>query len=342
MTAQRLESILAEFDVTGRVRQTRTGPVVITHLVELGAGVRVKKVLTLEDDIALRMGVDSVRVIGNMPGVPYLGVEVPRDDRQMVPFELSTSTSVLPMFLGVDTMGQRVNVDLTKAPHLLVAGATGSGKSIVLHTMILSLLKSQQSVRLILIDPKMLEFNAYAQCAELSCPPITDSMEAVAVLNRLVQEMERRYQVLQRAGCRDIAEFNAKHPVMPYLIVVIDEWADLYAMQKKGVELPVVRLAQKARACGIHLILATQRPSVQVLSGSVKANFPARIALKVASGVDSRVILDQVGAERLLGRGDMLVSGFGLNQPTRLHGAYVEPSEFFTLRENKPVSIASR
>jgi len=341
MTAQRLESILAEFDVTGRVRQTRTGPVVVTHLVELGAGVRVKKVLTLEDDIALRMGVDSVRVIGNMPGVPYLGVEVPRADRQIVSFEPSASSSILPMFLGVDTMGQRVNVDLTKAPHLLVAGATGSGKSIVLHTMILSLLQSQQSVRLVLIDPKMLEFNAYTYCAELACPPITDSMEAVNVLNRLVAEMERRYQALSAAGCRDIAEFNAKNPDMPYLIVVIDEWADLYAMQKKGVELPVVRLAQKARACGIHLILATQRPSVKVLPGIVKANFPARIALKVTSGVDSRVVLDQVGAERLLGRGDMLVSGFGLGQPTRLHGAYVDPYKFFASRVNKRVGITS-
>lgn len=324
----KLERILAQFDVPGDVVQVRTGPVVRTHLVELGPGVRVKKVAGLGDDIALRLGVDSVRVVPNMPGLPYLGVEVPRDDRQMVAWTDSTSSARLPLSLGVDTLGQRVTVDLAKAPHLLVAGTTGSGKSVALHTMICSLLSSPIYGGFILIDPKRLEFQAYQGMSSLFAPIITDSEDAVAAMQALVVEMEERYERFARVGCRDIVEFNRHGGRMPYVFVVIDEWADLFAMQAKAIESPVVRLAQKSRAAGIHMVLATQRPSVKVLPGLIKANFPARIALKVTNMTDSRVVLDQNGAEKLLGMGDMLVSGFGLGSPTRVHGAYLDPYDF--------------
>jgi S-DNA-T family DNA segregation ATPase FtsK/SpoIIIE len=263
-----------------------------------------------------------------VPGVPYLGVEVPRDDRQDVPWRTAASAATLPLALGVDTLGQRVTVDLAKAPHLLVAGATGSGKSICIHTMICSIMASPAYAGFILVDPKQLEFRAYKGHPHLFSSIITDAMTATRAMNRLCEEMESRYTLLARHNCRDIAEYNSKYASIPYVIVVIDEWADLFAMQKDGIVLPVVRLAQKARACGIHLVLATQRPSVKVLPGLIKANFPARIALKVTNMTDSRVVLDRNGAERLLGRGDMLVSGFGLPEPVRVHGAYVDPYEF--------------
>ena len=338
MSAQQLESILAEFRAPGYVRQTKHGPVVTTHLVELGGGIRVRKVTALEEDIALRMGVDSVRVVSNMPGVPYLGVEVPRADRQDVVWRPERPTRrILPLSLGVSTLGEPVHVDLAKAPHLLVAGATGSGKSICIHTMICSLLLAPTHVKFVLIDPKMLEFTPYAYCGALLTPIITDAMRATRVLGQLCESMDARYAELARHGCRDIAEYHAKGGDMAYVVVVIDEWADLFAMQKEGIVLPVVRLAQKARAAGIHLVLATQRPSVKVLPGLIKANFPARIALKVTNMTDSRVVLDQNGAERLLGRGDMLVQGFGLQGVQRVHGAFVDPYAAFGQRLSNKV-----
>jgi S-DNA-T family DNA segregation ATPase FtsK/SpoIIIE len=321
MNARKIESILAEFSVPGDVVQTHIGPVVETHLVKLGAGIRVKKVVGLEDDIALRMGVDTVRVVPNVPGVPYLGVEVPRADRQIVPYVIPKNRGTLPMSLGVDTLGRPVQIDLARAPHLLVAGATGSGKSVCIHTMVWSLMG--QGVRFVLIDPKMLEFRAYEGLSPLLTPVITEPDRAVEVLQTLVSSMEKRYAALAKYGCRDISEFRAKGGNMNYIACVIDEWADLHVTKGKAVELPVVRLAQKARACGIHLILATQRPSVKVLPGIIKANFPARIALKVTNMTDSRVVLDCNGAERLLGLGDMLVSGFG-SGIMRVHGAFLD------------------
>ena len=326
MNARQLESILAEFKAPGLVRDVKHGPVVDTYLVELGSGVRVRKVTGLEDDIALRMGVDSVRVVANVPGQPYLGVEVPRDDRQTVTFGPPLSRAVLPVQLGVDTMGVRVTVDLADAPHLLVAGATGSGKSICVHTMILGMLFARPKVRFVLVDPKMLEFRAYAGLPQLLCPPITDAQRATRVLNTLCDAMDDRYTLLAQHGCRDIREYQATGGHMPHVVVVVDEWADLFAMEGDAIVRPVVRLAQKARACGIHLVLATQRPSAKVLPGLIKANFPARIALRVTNMTDSRVVLDQNGAERLLGKGDMLVSGFGNTTPQRVHGAFVDPN----------------
>lgn len=331
MDARQLESVLEEFRAPGLVRHVHTGPVVHTYLVELGAGVRVKKVVSLEADIALRMGVDAVRVVANVPGVPYVGVEVPRHDRQVVRWQAPTASGALPLALGTDTLGMRVSVDLAKAPHLLVAGATGSGKSVAVHTMICSLLQARPSTRFVLIDPKMLEFRAYEGHRSLASPVITDAMTATRALNALVDEMQSRYAFLAQRNCRDIAEWHARGGTMPYVVAVIDEWADLFAMQKDAIVLPVVRLAQKARAAGIHLVLATQRPSVKVLPGLIKANFPARIALRTTNKTDSRVVLDHNGAESLLGMGDMLVCGFGLTTPQRIHGAYVDADEVVDL-----------
>lgn len=330
MNARRLETIFAEFGLPAEVVEVRTGPVVETYLCEPGPGVRVGRIAALEDDIALRLGFDTVRVVPNVPGVAAFGVEVPREDRQMVPFgPVPTTGKALPLYLGVDTLGQRVTVDLAKAPHVLVAGQTGSGKSICVHTMIVSLLLGRTPIRFVLIDPKRLEFAAYRGMSELLLPPIVDARDATQALETLVGAMEARYKVLERAGARDIAEYRARGGQMAYVVAVVDEWADLYVTEGKRIELPVVRLAQKARAAGIHLVLATQRPSVKVLPGIIKANFPARVALRVTNMTDSRVVLDQNGAERLLGRGDMLVSGFDLERLTRVHGSFVDPEDVF-------------
>jgi len=322
---RQLEAILSQFKAPGKVRHTRCGPVVTTFFVEPGIGIKVRKIASLEDDIALRLGVDTCRIVPNMPGHPFMGIEIPRDDPDIVGFVPPRNTGKLKMMLGLDTIGNRITVDLARAPHLLVAGATGSGKSVAVHTMILSLLASGADVRLLLIDPKQLEFRAYENIPQLLLPIITEPDAAVTALNALVTSMESRYTVLANAGARDISEFEGP---MPYVVVVIDEWADLFMAQKDAVTNPVVRLAQKARAAGIHIILATQRPSVKVLPGLIKANFPARIALKVTNGTDSRVILDANGAERLIGRGDMLVNGFQFGSPFRVHGAYADPYAF--------------
>jgi S-DNA-T family DNA segregation ATPase FtsK/SpoIIIE len=335
MSIDSLEAVLAEFKCPSEVRMVTDGPILHTHMVELGAGVRVKKVVALADDIALRLGVDSVRIVPNVPGLPYLGVEIPKRTPQMVHWKPPNyADGLLPLSLGLDVYGDHVQVDLTTAPHVLVAGATGSGKSVAMHTMICSLLMGRRPVRLLLIDPKMLEFRPYAHCGALLHPIITEAPRATRVLMKLVASMDARYAELARHSCRDITDYHAKGGRMPYVVVFIDEWADLFMMQKQAVVNPVVRLAQKARAAGIHIVLATQRPSVKVLPGIIKANFPARVALRVTNGTDSRVILDQNGAERLLGRGDMLISGFGESSLRRAHGAYVDPYAAFASRLN--------
>lgn len=327
---RKIERILRNFDAPGTVVDVQSGPVVATYLVELGADTRVSKLERLADDIALRLGVDHARIVPNVPGAPYSGVEIPRHDREVVPWTWYPTDATLPLQLGVDTLGNPVVCDLARAPHLLVAGATGSGKSVTVHAMICGMLTrhSERDLRLVLIDPKRLEFASYARLPHLlGGRVVTDSTDAVDALERLCDGMESRYELLEQSGCRDIASYRARGGHMPYVVVVIDEWADLYYAQKKAAESPLVRLAQKARAAGIHIVLATQRPSAKVVTGLIKANFPARMALRVGSMVDSRVILDCNGAEQLLGRGDSLVSGFGRTKPFRVHGAYCNPDE---------------
>ncbi len=334
-------------------------------------GVKISKIAILADDLALALSALSVRIVAPIPGKGVVGIEVPNPTREIVYMKeiiaddvfMGDKKKALPMGLGKDTAGNPVVTDLAKMPHLLVAGATGSGKSVAVNTMITSLLykNSPDDVRLIMVDPKMLEFSIYADIPHLLLPVVTDPKQATVALNWVVNEMERRYQNLADLNVRNIGGYNTKvdkltkqaetdmaegleespsiatlgigpdgtpeHQRLPYIVVVIDEFADLMMTASKDVETAVARLAQKARAAGIHLILATQRPSTDVITGLIKANFPTRIALRVTSKTDSRVILDSNGAEALLGNGDMLFVPPGTSYVQRVHGAYVSEEE---------------
>jgi S-DNA-T family DNA segregation ATPase FtsK/SpoIIIE len=364
--ARFLEQKLREFGVEGEVVQVLPGPVITMYEFAPAAGVKVNKILSLQDDLALVMEALSVRVVAPIPGKAVVGIEIPHKRRETVCLrdlldseEFHTSTSKLSLALGKDILGRPVVTDLALIPHLLIAGATGSGKSVGLNSLICSLLfrATPADVRLIMIDPKMLEFSVYDGIPHLLVPVVTEPKKAAIVLRRVVEEMARRYQVLAAHGVRSIAQYNqmleargsglpgrarvesgpepAPTPAekLPYLVVVIDELSDLMMVSAREVEDSLMRLAQMARAAGIHLIVATQRPSVDVLTGVIKANFPARLSFQVTSKVDSRTILDANGAETLLGRGDMLFLAPGTSKPQRVHGAYVSEAEIGRLVE---------
>ena len=364
--ARFLEQKLREFGVEGEVVQVLPGPVITMYEFAPAAGVKVNKILSLQDDLALVMEAVSVRVVAPIPGKAVVGIEIPHKRRETVCLrdlldseEFHTSTSKLSLALGKDILGRPVITDLALIPHLLIAGATGSGKSVGLNSLICSLLfrATPADVRLIMIDPKMLEFSVYDGIPHLLVPVVTEPKKAAIVLRRVVEEMARRYQVLAAQGVRSIAQYNqmleaqgggspgrsrvqsdqepAPTPAekLPYLVVVIDELSDLMMISAREVEDSLMRLAQMARAAGIHLIVATQRPSVDVLTGVIKANFPARLSFQVTSKVDSRTILDTNGAETLLGRGDMLFLAPGTSKPQRVHGAYVSEAEISRLVE---------
>ena len=362
-----LEQKLREFGVEGEVVRARPGPVITMYEFAPAAGVKVNKIVNLQDDLALVMEALSVRVVAPIPGKAVVGIEIPHKRRETVRFrdlldseEWHTSTSKLSLALGKDILGQPVITDLALIPHLLIAGATGSGKSVGLNSLICSLLfrATPAEVKLIMIDPKMLEFSVYDGIPHLLVPVVTEPKKAAIVLRRVVEEMGRRYQILAAQGVRSIAQYNqmleeehagslpARARVqdgqeavptptekLPYLVVVIDELSDLMMISAREVEDSLMRLAQMARAAGIHLIVATQRPSVDVLTGVIKANFPARLSFQVTSKVDSRTILDTNGAETLLGRGDMLFLAPGTSKPQRVHGAYVSEAEISRLVE---------
>ena len=364
--ARFLEQKLREFGVEGEVVQVLPGPVITMYEFAPAAGVKVNKILSLQDDLALVMEAVSVRVVAPIPGKAVVGIEIPHKRRETVCLrdlldseEFHTSTSKLSLALGKDILGRPVITDLALIPHLLIAGATGSGKSVGLNSLICSLLfrATPADVRLIMIDPKMLEFSVYDGIPHLLVPVVTEPKKAAIVLRRVVEEMGRRYQILAAQGVRSIAQYNqmleaqgggspgrsrvqsdqesAPTPAekLPYLVVVIDELSDLMMISAREVEDSLMRLAQMARAAGIHLIVATQRPSVDVLTGVIKANFPARLSFQVTSKVDSRTILDTNGAETLLGRGDMLFLAPGTSKPQRVHGAYVSEAEISRLVE---------
>ncbi len=369
--AAKIEKTLADFKVDGQVVEICPGPVITMFEFSPAAGVKIAKIASLADDLAMALAALSVRILAPIPGKGVVGIEVPNPTREMVFLKeviaddifVSNDKAQLALALGFDTEGGPVVADLARMPHLLVAGATGAGKSVAVNTMIVSLLykHTPDDVRFIMVDPKMLEFSIYADIPHLLLPVVTDPKQATVALNWAVQEMERRYQKLAEMSVRNIMGYNKKvekitreaefdqidgkddsdalrqlgldhsgkprHVRLPYIVVIIDEFADLMMTAAKDVETAVARLAQKARAAGIHLILATQRPSTDVITGLIKANFPTRVALRVTSKTDSRVILDSNGAEALLGNGDMLFVPPGSSALQRVHGAYVSEKE---------------
>ncbi|MDD3158591.1 MAG: DNA translocase FtsK 4TM domain-containing protein [Anaeromusa sp.] len=333
--AKILEETMADFNVAARIVEITQGPAVTRYEIEPAPGVKVSKIVSLADDIALKLAATGVRIEAPIPGKAAVGIEVPNRQVTGVAFcEVVESTSfqkaasLLTVGLGKDIAGQIILADLGKMPHLLVAGATGSGKSVCINTMIASLLfrVRPEEVKLILVDPKFVELSKYNGIPHLLVPVVTDAKKATAALNWAVQEMERRYAVLATARVRDLASYNAgveEDKRLPYIVIIIDELADLMMASPVDVEDAICRLAQKARAAGLHLILATQRPSVDVITGTIKANIPSRISFSVSSQIDSRTILDMPGAEKLLGRGDMLLYPVGMAKPQRVQGAFL-------------------
>jgi len=364
-----LEIKLADFGITVEVESVHPGPVVTRFEIQPAAGVKVNQITNLAKDLARSLSTISVRVVEVIPGKTTIGIEIPNENREIVRLSetfkapvFSDAKSPLTLALGKDISGEPIVADLAKMPHLLVAGTTGSGKSVALNAMILSLLynATPEDVRLIMIDPKMLELSIYDDIPHLLSPVVTDMSEASSALRWCVAEMEQRYKLMSALKVRNIAGYNRKvkdaiaaktpikdplHPkdseveaddlnTLPYIVVVVDELADMMMVVGKKVEELIARLAQKARAAGIHLILATQRPSVDVLTGLIKSNIPTRVAFQVSSKVDSRTILDQMGAEQLLGHGDMLYMPPGTAVPIRVHGAFVDDHEVQNVVEN--------
>jgi S-DNA-T family DNA segregation ATPase FtsK/SpoIIIE len=367
-----LETKLADFGVVGKVVAVRPGPVITTFEFEPAPGVKVNRIVTLADDLSMALRALSVRVLAPIPGKPVVGIEVsnPRRDKVFVRELLASddyrrADSKLALALGKDTTGNAVVADLARMPHLLVAGATGTGKSVSMNAMIMSILfhSSPRDVRFIMIDPKMLELSTYENIPHLLVPVVTDPKKAAAALNNIIREMDERYRLLHEKGVRNIDSYNRliapgaaaedeedpgdveeggradRH--LPRIVIIIDELADLMMTVGREIEESITRLAQKARAAGIHLILATQRPSVDVITGLIKANFPARMSFQVTSRTDSRTILDAIGAERLLGEGDMLFLPPGTARVQRLHGAFVSDADVhrvvdFIKRQEEP------
>ncbi len=337
-----LEKKLKDYGIEGRVTEVRPGPVITMYEFEPAPGVKVSKIANLSDDLAMALSAVSIRIIAPIPGKAVVGIEIPNRERETVYIReiieskvFTSSPSHLTLVLGKTINGDSYVADLAKMPHLLVAGATGSGKSVSLNSMILSILfkATPAHVRFLMIDLKMLELSFYEGIPHLLLPVVTNAKNAKTALRWMTDEMERRYAMMAQKGVRSIEKYNHKvvredgGETIPYIVVVIDELADLMMVSPKEVEEYIARLAQMARASGIHLILATQRPSVDVLTGIIKANFPARVACKVFSKVDSRTILDTNGAESLLGYGDMLFLSPGIGRLQRLHGSYVSEGE---------------
>jgi len=360
MTSRLIEKKLRDFGVEVRVVAASPGPVITRYEIEPATGVKGSQIVNLAKDLARSLSLVSIRVVETIPGKNYMALELPNAKRQMIRLAeilgsqvYNDAASMLTMGLGKDIVGAPVVADLAKMPHCLVAGTTGSGKSVGINATILSLLYKAEArdVRLILIDPKMLEMSVYEGIPHLLCPVVTDMKQAANALNWCVGEMERRYRLMSKLGVRNLAGYNKKieeaaargeklpnpfsltpeepEPLerLPFIVVIIDELADLMMVVGKKIEELIARLAQKARAAGIHLILATQRPSVDVITGLIKANIPTRIAFQVSSKIDSRTILDQMGAEALLGQGDMLYLTPGGGLPVRVHGAFVSDDE---------------
>jgi S-DNA-T family DNA segregation ATPase FtsK/SpoIIIE len=345
-----LEDQLINFKVMGKVTQICPGPVITRYEVELAPGVKVSRIATLADDLALALRAKSIRILAPIPGKSVVGIEVPNRKAQIVYIkeilkaqEFAVEEDTLKIGLGKNIAGEPYVMDLARAPHLLIAGQTGSGKSVCINSIMASFLcsKTPDELRMILVDPKVVELKPYDSIPHLLYPVITQPDVAVSALKWATVEMDRRYEVLALCGVRNIKGFNAKFKEgklpedmdeldkkkMAYIVIIIDELADLMMVAGKEVETNIARIAQKARAVGIHLILATQRPSTNVITGTIKANLPTRIAFQVASQIDARTIMDKMGAEKLLGRGDMLFRPIEFPEPVRLHGCYLDDAQ---------------
>ena len=342
--AMMLENVLSNFGITAKVVNATQGPTVTRYEIEPAPGVKVSRIVNLTDDIALNLAAQHIRMEAPIPGKSAIGIEVPNKTTEAVHLrdvldcsDFKDARGGIPVGLGKDIAGKPVITDLAKMPHLLVAGTTGSGKSVCVNTLISSILFSRkpEEVKLLLIDPKMVELSIYNGIPHLMAPVVTDMKKAAAVLRWAVREMEARYKAFAASGKRDIKSYNEAHPkaAMPLIILIIDELADLMMTAPDDIEESISRLAQMARAAGIHMVLATQRPSVNVITGSIKANVPSRISFAVGSQIDSRTILDMAGAEKLLGKGDMLFAPIGANKPIRVQGAFISDDEVEKLVE---------
>ena len=342
--AKILQETLQSFNIDAKILNASQGPAVTRYELEPAAGVKVSKIVHLADDLALKLAATDIRIEAPIPGKAAVGIEVPnkkltgvalRDVLDTDAFKLAAGG--VPVSLGKDIAGNPVIADLTKMPHLLVAGSTGSGKSVCINTFIASILFKQrpEDVKLILVDPKVVELSNYNGIPHLLTPVVTDPKKAASVLRWAVREMDDRYKRFALTKTRDITRYNELHPdeAMPFIVIIIDELADLMMVASNDVEESICRLAQKARACGMHLVLATQRPSVDVLTGLIKANVPSRIAFAVSSQIDSRTILDMAGAEKLIGKGDMLFAPMGASKPIRVQGAFISDSEIDSMVE---------
>ncbi len=345
--AKKLEKTFQSFGVRAKVTQVHLGPAVTKYEVLPDTGVKVSKIVSLHDDLALALAARDIRIEAPIPGKSAIGIEVPNSEVAIVSLrevleseENNKPDSKLLFGLGRDVTGQAVMTELNKMPHLLVAGSTGSGKSVCINGIITSIIMRAKphEVKMMMIDPKMVELNVYNGIPHLLAPVVTDPRKAAQALKKIVSEMERRYELFSHTGTRNIEGYNEyvkvfneeneeKHPQLPFIVVIVDELADLMMVASNEVEDAITRLAQMARAAGIHLIIATQRPSVNVITGVIKANIPSRIAFAVSSAIDSRTILDMGGAEKLLGRGDMLFLGAGQSKPVRVQGAFLSDSE---------------
>ena len=342
--AMMLEHVLSDFGITAKVVNATQGPTVTRYEIEPAPGVKVSRIVNLTDDIALNLAAQHIRMEAPIPGKSAIGIEVPNKTTEAVHLrdvldcsDFKDARGGIPVGLGKDIAGKPVITDLAKMPHLLVAGTTGSGKSVCVNTLISSILFSRkpEEVKLLLIDPKMVELSIYNGIPHLMAPVVTDMKKAAAVLRWAVREMEARYKAFAASGKRDIKSYNEAHPkaAMPLIVLIIDELADLMMTAPDDIEESISRLAQMARAAGIHMVLATQRPSVNVITGSIKANVPSRISFAVGSQIDSRTILDMAGAEKLLGKGDMLFAPIGANKPIRVQGAFISDDEVEKLVE---------
>lgn len=330
-----IETKLSDYGIEGCVQDIHKGPMITRYDIKLARGVRVSQVKKISEDLEIALMSGKVIIQAPIPGTDSIGIQVANDDISTVGLKgiieaVQLSNMELPIGIGVDILGKPQVVDLAKLPHLLIAGQTGSGKSVGLNSILMSILftKTPEECQLVIVDPKRVEMSAYQGIPHLLRPVVTDSDEAVEVFGELVTEMENRYRILAGARVKNIVSYNAiSNERMPYIVAVVDEMADLMMTSSKQIEPHIVRLAQLARAVGIHLVMATQKPIVKVITGLIKSNMPSRISYQVASGCDSRVILDSNGAEKLLGRGDLLMTYPGASEPVRFHGAWVSEQE---------------